>query len=175
MEVLLNVLKKEGIENSSEFKSVEKTATELLDFFNLKETLKSLKSTHKVGATSGLIQAIILPKAQELGFISEKKELFKNYPSSGLRPDYYKKLENGKGIIMEVERGKTTTNNMDMLDIWKCHICKEANYLFLIVPQIRQTKKGNSTKTFDNVVKRIQSFFEKENYINIDAVFIFGY
>ena len=32
---------------------------------------------------------------------------------------------------MEVERGKTTTNNMDLLDIYKCHICEEANHLFL--------------------------------------------
>ena len=24
---------------------------------------------------------------------------------------------------MEVERGKTTTNNKDFLDFWKCHLC----------------------------------------------------
>ena len=38
------------------------------------------------------------------------------------------------GIILEVERGKTTINNMDLLDFWKCHICAHADYLFLMVP-----------------------------------------
>jgi len=92
-----------------------------------------------------------------------------------LRPDYYYKLGINKGILIEVERGKTLTNNMDLLDIWKCHICKEANFLFLIVPQIRQTNKGGETVTFNNVVKRLESFFEKDSYINVDAVFLFGY
>ena len=44
----------------------------------------------------------------------EKKGLFKNY-NSQLRPDYYKKLKKS-GIILEVERGKTLKNNMDLLD-----------------------------------------------------------
>ena len=26
---------------------------------------------------------------------------------------------------MEVEREKTTINNMDLLDVWKCHICEK--------------------------------------------------
>ncbi|MDR1896988.1 MAG: hypothetical protein LBR10_09395 [Prevotellaceae bacterium] len=184
MGVLLNVLKKEGIENSSEFISVEKVATELLTFLNQEEIRKLLAEKNKKGISSKAIEEIILPKAKELGFENEKEGLFADYPSNGLRPDYYKKLGNTKGILMEVERGKTTINNMDMLDIWKCHICKEANYLLLIVPQLINAKKSKKSKkskknkkptTFDNVVKRIQPFFEKENYINIDAVFVFGY
>ena len=51
-----------------------------------------------------------------------------------LRPDYYRPLETS-GILLEVERGKTTTNNMDLLDFWKCHLCRHADYLFLMVPQ----------------------------------------
>ena len=43
---------------------------------------------------------------------------------------------------MEVERGKTVLNNMDLLDVWKCHICESANYLFLIVPQMRHDGAG---------------------------------
>lgn len=39
------------------------------------------------------------------------------------------------GIILEVERGKTLMNNMDLLDMWKCHICEHARYLFSIVPK----------------------------------------
>ena len=62
-----------------------------------------------------IIQKIIEEIAKPLGFTDEKEGLFKKYSNSGLRPDFYKKL--GKtGILMEVERGKTTTNNMDLLD-----------------------------------------------------------
>ena len=31
--------------------------------------------------------------------------------------------------MAEVERGKTTINNMDLLDSWKCHIYQDASYL----------------------------------------------
>ena len=47
------------------------------------------------------------------------------------------------GILLEVERGKTTINNMDFLDFWKCHLCEHAHYLFLLVPQeLRQRLAG---------------------------------
>ena len=76
---------------------------------------------------------------------------------------------------MEVERGKTTTNNMDLLDIWKCHICDKADYLLLIVPVIRQTNNGRSTKIYEHVLKRIGSFFTDENYVNVKGCFVIGY
>ena len=73
---------------------------------------------------------------------------------------------------MEVEKGKTVTNNMDLLDLWKCHICSEANHLFLIIP-IRDEDKG--LNIFDTVSKRMSSFFVEENYLNINSLIIFGY
>lgn len=76
---------------------------------------------------------------------------------------------------MEVERGKTKANNMDLLDVWKCHICKTANCLFLIVPIVRQTEKGKSEIIFESVFKRLSVFFQLKNHINVDAVFLFGY
>ncbi len=136
---------------------------------------RELRKIHQVGAKSSEIQKIILEKTIELGFSSEKKGLFENYSVKQLRPDYYLKLEECKGIILEVERGKTITNNMDLLDLWKCHICSKANYLFLIVPNIRQTHKGGKTNTFEPVVKRMETFFKTENYTNVDGVFIIGY
>jgi hypothetical protein len=135
---------------------------------------RKISETHQVNATSHKIQDIFIDKCLELGFSSEKKGLFDNYKTSQLRPDYYKPINN-TGIIMEVERGKTITNNMDLLDVWKCHICKEADYLLLIVPIIRQTNSGSSTKTFDPVINRIDSFFMEENYINVKGCFIIGY
>ena len=73
---------------------------------------------------------------------------------------------------MEVEKGKTVTNNMDLLDLWKCHICSEASHLFLIIP-IRDEAKG--LNIFDTVSKRMSSFFVEENYLNINSLIIFGY
>lgn len=102
------------------------------------------------------------------------KGLFSSCGVSALRPDYYCPIDN-TGIILEVERGKTIANNMDLLDIWKCHICPHAHFLFLVVPQLRPQSNGKHTHQFRHVVKRLTPFFEEQNYINVDAVFIFGY
>ena len=64
------------------------------------------------------------------------------------------------GILLEVERGKTTTNNMDLLDFWKCHLCRHADYLFLMVPQaLRHNPTMTPKKEYNSVVKRLDTFF----------------
>ena len=64
---------------------------------------------------------------------------------------------------MEVERGKTTINNMDFLDFWKCHLCEHANYLFLMVPQeLRQNPTMSPRREYNTVVKRMASFFTEQ-------------
>jgi hypothetical protein len=169
------ILQKENIENNSDFLEVKNLAKEILAFMNLPDISQKISNTHKLNAKSGEIQDILLKKMNELGFKSEKTGLFSKYKTSALRPDYYKKLGQNKGVIIEVERGKTIANNMDMLDIWKCHICEDANYLFLIVPQIRPTEKGIENIIYDKVIDRLESFFKKSNYLNVDALVIFGY
>ncbi len=175
MKISFKILRKNEVELTEDFLIVSNIAAELEEFLNQDQTQKQIDETHKLHAKSGEIQKILIEKAHELGFQSEKNGLFKNYKRTSLRPDYYKPLNSLNGIIMEVERGKTTINNMDMLDVWKCHICENANYLFLIIPKIRQNNKGGSSPTFNTVVKRLESFFIKKNYLNIDAIFIFGY
>ena len=175
MTILLEVLKKEKIDDLAEFKIVEKIAIELEIFLNQELIQEKITFTHKLHAKSSEIQEILIEKATELGFQSERKGLFENYFNKALRPDYYKVLGPKSGIIMEVERGKTTINNMDLLDIWKCHICENANYLFLIIPKVRQNNRGGKSQTFNIVHNRLKSFFINQNYINIDAVFLFGY
>jgi hypothetical protein len=92
------------------------------------------------------------------------------------RPDYFLKMGE-TGILMEVERGKTNQNNMDFLDIWKCHICRHAHYLFLCVPIVlRQNDSGNiGGKPFDMVSSHLQSFFIPQNYVNVRGAFVIGY
>jgi len=158
----------------SEFFLAQTIAEEISSYMKTTEVSKKLFETHQVNAKSHEIQEIILPKCIELGMSSEKKGLFSSYATAQLRPDYYIEL-NDSGLIMEVERGKTIANNMDLLDVWKCHICEKADYLLLVVPVIRQTNRGGRIKIYEHVVKRIGSFFQKQNYLNVKGCFIIGY
>ena len=157
-----------------EFFLAQKIAKEIFGYMCTPEVFSKLTVTHQVNTKSHQIQDIILPKCAELGLASEKKGLFSNHATPQLRPDYYISL-NSTGLIMEVERGKTTTNNMDLLDIWKCHICEKADYLLLVVPVIRQTNNGGRTKIYEHVLKRVGSFFTEGNYVNVKGCFIIGY
>lgn len=73
-------------------------------------------AANQPGRSSGEVQNVFLKQARELGFRDESKGLFKEY-TSALRPDYFLPLAD-TGIILEVERGKTTINNLDLLDFW---------------------------------------------------------
>jgi hypothetical protein len=163
----------------------------LIDSQNLSETLEvsgqvreilknqkvkdSIAEVHKFGASSHTVQKSILDQVEPLGFVSEKKGLFADYKVSGIRPDYFMSIAGG-GILFEVERGKTIANNMDLLDVWKTHLCSEAKHLFLMVPKIRVTEKGGSQKIFNAVENRIETFFLDENKpIDVNSVHIFGY
>jgi hypothetical protein len=110
-----------------------------------------------------------------LPFKAKKKGLFKTYKVTALRPDYYLHLSPGRGIILEVERGKTVENNMDILDLWKCHICEEAQYLFLIVPLLRPNEKRKPTPVFSKIAHRLEPFFREHNYVNVYGAVVFGY
>ena len=168
------ILFKAGIDKRYDFLVAEDVFNRLAAFMSVAEIQNKLAVTHKLHANSGQIQEIILSKTKELGFTSEKNGLFNNLSVRQLRPDYYRKIDDTSGIIMEVERGKTIANNMELLDIWKCHICNEANFLFLIIPNYRQTATGQ-TIIFRTVERRMSTFFETFNYTNVDAVFLIGY
>jgi|TARA_Y100000294_G_C8448750_1_gene293829 hypothetical protein len=109
-----------------------------------------------------------------LNFKSEKTGLFDNYPTPGIRPDYYKNI-NDDGIIIEVEKGKTLMNNMDLLDFWKCHICTNANHLFLLVPNKIAHNEQRSYKGYEKVISRLSPFFDDCNYTNVHSLTIYGY
>ena len=158
--------------SKTELKEVFKIAKKIEDFLNKEETSKKISKLNVKNVVSQKIQKVITDfVVPELGFKSEKEDLFKKYETNKLRPDFFLKVRE-TGILLEVEKGKTITNNMDLLDLWKCHICSEANHLFLIIPQ-RDKAKG--LNVFNNVCKRMSSFFRKENYLNINSLVIFGY
>ena len=157
------------------FRDVKCLADKILNHLNKPEIHKNIDEANKHGNKSQKIQEIVQGNVKLLGFSSEKKGLFKNTPNPSLRPDFFKEIDSKNGILFEVERGKTRHNNMDLLDLWKCHICPKANFLFLLVPIKRPQRNNDSLPVFSFVKKRMESFFSKDNYVNVKAVFLFGY
>ena len=137
-------------------------------------TLRRIAEVNQPGNSSAKVQDCFLEFAQRLGFESEKKGLFKD-SGLALRPDYFLPIDN-TGILLEVERGKTTINNMDLLDFWKCHLCGVANHLFLLVPvALRQNPEMQPKNEFANVSRRLSQFFEPGKATNVHSLCLFGY
>ena len=98
-------------QNKTELIEVFIISKKLEKFLNEKNTAKKISELNVKSVVSQKIQAVIEEFAiPELGFSSEKENLFRKYETNKLRPDLYKKI--GKsGILLEVEKGKTVTNN----------------------------------------------------------------
>jgi hypothetical protein len=157
-----------------EWGQVENLADRLLEQLNTQEMLLRIREANRPGTSSSRVQGAFRACAESMGFQSERKGLF-SASITGLRPDYFLALGD-TGILLEVERGKTTTNNMDLLDFWKCHICGVASYLFLLVPQALQHNPDMTPKReFFAVQRRLAQFFEPGNYTNVRGLCLFGY
>jgi hypothetical protein len=164
-----------GAEDSTNMEEVLALASDVRNLLVRDSVRDAISNVHLLGASSHKVQAVIIREMEEFGFQSEKKGLFANVDVSGIRPDYFKEIPGG-GVLFEVERGKTLANNMDLLDVWKTHICTEARHLFLMVPLIRVTKKGAQQRVFNTVEKRIGAFFaENVAPVDVDSVHLFGY
>lgn len=102
-------------------------------------------------------------------------------PQSGLvtraRPDFFFELAEGRGIIAEVERGGTTTNNHDLKDLWKAHVAPDAHHLFLMVPRNNWKKDGSPReRPFQIVARRLGAFFgDPRREIDVLSVHVFAY
>lgn len=173
--ILLTEFVQEPWRESDEYSEVRAIAQALHKRMNRAATRALILAANQPGHSSALVQEAFVGHARALGFISESKGLFAGYETSALRPDYYRPLHD-TGIVLEVERGKTTINNMDLLDFWKCHLCERANYLFLMVPiELRQNPSMAPRREYLTVVRRLSSFFLPRNYTNVRGLFIFGY
>jgi hypothetical protein len=172
--VELTAFVQEPWSTSPEWTRVLVLANQLLAILNEPATLAQILAANRPKASSADVQQAFRGPAEALGFHSERKGLFAD-SISGLRPDYFMQLD-GTGILLEVERGKTTTNNMDLLDFWKCHISGTANYLFLLVPRSLQHNPGMTPKKEYNAVnRRLAQFFLPGKYTNVRGLCVFGY
>lgn len=163
-------------EQALEMQAVDGLAKKLLA--HIDDTTAEIAALHVHGAKSKAIQdhfAILL--REELGF-GEEVVLT---PQSGLvtqaRPDFFFELMDGRGIIAEVERGGTITNNHDLKDLWKAHVAPDAHHLFLIVPY--NNWKGDGTpreRPFQTVARRLGAFFgDPRREIDVLSVHVFAY
>lgn len=160
---------------SAEWQDVDKVAELLLAELNREDIYQLIVEANRPKGSSAQVQAAFRVAATALGFQSEKKGLFAE-SIRGLRPDYFMAIGATDGILLEVERGKTTTNNMDLLDFWKCHLCAKAHYLFLLVPKELKHNDGMSPKReFQAVKRRLEPFFKERNHTNVRGLVVFGY
>ncbi len=165
----------DGQASSPTYDEVRRLSNLLLAHLNEPDAQERIAAANVAKASSSMVQDTFLPYATELGFRSEARGLFSSGLNPGLRPDYFYPIGES-GILLEVERGKTTINNMDLLDLWKCHVCEHADFLFLLVPQVLvQSDIRPPTRPYQAVVKRMASFFEASNYTNVRALHVFGY
>ncbi|HEY3546058.1 MAG TPA: hypothetical protein VGK17_08185 [Propionicimonas sp.] len=93
------------------------------------------------------------------------------------RPDFVFSLAAGRGVIAEVERGGTTTNNHDLKDLWKTHIALDAQHLFLVVPNANWNEAGDAREhPYHRVVRRLSNFFgDPRREVDVLSAHVFGY
>jgi hypothetical protein len=145
---------------------------------HVEETALAIAELHVFGASSSAVQAHFSHLLKtELGFSEEVVLTEQEGLVTRARPDFFFGLGNGRGILAEVERGGTTTNNHDLKDLWKAHVAPDAHHLFLLVPQHNFRADGTPReKPFPLVARRLGAFFgEPRREIDVASVHVFGY
>lgn len=160
----------------AEIEIVDGLAQRLRD--HIAVTQREISAIHVHGAQSAAIQRHFAELLRaELGF----REEVVLTPQTGFvthaRPDFYYELAPARGIIAEVERGGTTTNNHDLKDLWKAHIAPDAHHLFLIVPTNNWKADGTAReRPFQVVSRRLGAFFgDPRREIDVLSAHVFAY
>ena len=160
---------------SVELSHVDQIARSLTRF--LDQESQQIDSAHVHGADSSVIQVIIRRLLADVGFASEVVLTPQDGIVTRARPDFFLRLAPDRGILAEVERGGTVTNNHDLKDVWKAHIAPDAQHLFLIVPNSNFSADGSPReRPFTRVQARAASFFgDQRREIDVLSLHVFGY
>jgi len=138
----------------------------------------AIDDAHVHRASSGAIQSIVSQLLRERLDFGEERIIT---PEDGLvtraRPDFFYRLGESRGILAEVERGGTTTNNHDLKDLWKAHISPDTQHLFLIVPHANWNEAGlPRERPYARVVNRLSAFFgDPRREVDVLSLHVFGY
>ncbi len=160
----------------AELALVDELASELIR--HIDATTDEIASLHVHNASSRSIQDHFATLLRDhLGFEEEVVLT----PQDGLvtraRPDFFYRFDSRRGVLAEVERGGTTTNNHDLKDLWKAHVSIDAQHLFLIVPNHNWRADGTPReKPFPLVARRLGAFFgDPRREVDVVSVNVFGY
>ena len=163
-------------QHSVELAAVDELAQRLRA--HIDDTSAEIATIHVHGAKSLAVQAHF---AKLLRLELEFGEEVVLTPQSGFvtqaRPDFFFSLGPGRGVIAEVERGGTTTNNHDLKDLWKAHLSPDSHHLFLIVPHNNWKEDGSPReRPFQTVARRLGAFFgDPRREIDVLSVHVFAY
>lgn len=160
----------------ADLQQADELAADLLAHLERDEA--DIDAAHVHNASSSKIQAVVSRVlTDELRFREEVVLTPQEGFVTHARPDFIFPLAPGRGIIAEVERGGTVTNNHDLKDLWKTHIAADAQHLFLVVPVSNWSKDGRAReKPFVRVGNRLQAFFgDPRREIDVISVHVFGY
>lgn len=159
-----------------ELMMVDNLAEQLADF--LAGSIDKIAQIHAHGAGSKLIQDHVATFLRaQLGFDEEVVLTKQSGFVTQARPDFFYRLSVDRGIIAEVERGGTITNNHDLKDMWKAHIAPDAHHLFLVVPLHNFKVDGRlREKPFQTVSRRLGAFFgDPRTELDVLSAHIFAY
>lgn len=160
----------------AEVAQVSALAQDLVD--HLAGSAAAIDLVHVHSAQSSAVQRIVAELLRErLGFTEEVVLPAQEGFTTRARPDFVYALAPGRGVIAEVERGGTTTNNHDLKDLWKTHIATNAQHLFLVVPNANWNESGAAReRPFARVVTRLGSFFgDPRREVDVVSLHVFGY
>lgn len=144
----------------------------------MQQQASAIDAAHSHGASSLAVQSIVSAILKDrLGFDEEVLLTREDGIVSRARPDFFYRIGPGEGVIAEVERGGTVTNNHDLKDIWKAHIAPDAQHLFLIVPNSNWREDGQAReRPFLRVAHRMGAFFgDRRREIDVFTCHVFGY
>lgn len=163
-------------QEQSELAEVDRLASDLAR--HLEDSASQIRSAHIHGAQSSAIQSIVAGVlCGLLGFVEERGLTRDQGLVTSARPDFYRRIGPGRGIIAEVERGGAVANNHDLKDLWKTHIAPDAQHLFLIVPFANWRANGQPReKPFLRVTHRLGTFFgDTRREVDVVSLHVFGY
>lgn len=151
-------------------KDAFRCAEDLVSILQKMQGTEEYKLVTALGASSCKIQSLIGESLKNRGYSPEVRSTF---GLAGFRPDFIKEMDDD-GVMVEVERGKTIDNNMDMLDFWKCHIHPGIHHLILVVPVWYSTQRSVKAN-FSSVCRRMAPMFEAANLTNVWTLNVVGY